>query len=131
MAASAQRECTEIRAKSAEGNGEMNAEQYLELLRQISKIAESYPTTPPAERHLLREAILPIQRRILRESEYMGNGYERECEARRRTVALVPQNLYSYPMAKREKVLSLDPKMDKHVPRKKLPPQLAQRARGK
>lgn len=109
----------------------MNAEQYLDLLRHISKIAERYPTTPPAERHLLREEILPIERQILREFEYMGNGYESECEARRRTVALVPQNLYSYPMAKREKVLSLDPKMDKHVPRKKLPPQPAHRAHDK
>jgi hypothetical protein len=107
----------------------MKTERYLELLRQISEIAERYPTTPPAERHLLREAILPLERRIVKECGFVGNGYERECEARRRTVALVPQNLFSYPLSKREKILSLDPKNDKYVPRKKLTPQQMQLAR--
>jgi hypothetical protein len=108
----------------------MKAERYLDLLRQISKIAERYPNTPPAERHLLREAILPLERRIVEECGFVGNGYEGECEARRRTVALVPQNLFSYPLSKREKILPLDPKKDKFVPRKKLAPQRAQQARN-
>ena len=108
----------------------MDVDRYLELLRAISKIAEKYPSTSPAERHLLREAILPLERQVLREVGFAGSGYERECEARRRTVALVPQNLTSYPMAKREKILCLDPKKERWAPRKKLPPQLAQRTRG-
>lgn len=107
----------------------MDAKRYLNLLHQISKIAERYPTTLPGERHLLREAILPLERSLLRECGFAGSGYERECEARRRTVALVPQNYASYPMAKREKILSLDPKKDRWLPRKKLPPQLVLQTR--
>ena len=107
----------------------MKVERYLELLRQISEVAQRYPNTPPAERHLLREAILPLERRIVKECGFVGNGYERECEARRRTVALVPQNLFSYPLSKRETILSLDPRKDKYVPRKKMTPQQIQQAR--
>jgi hypothetical protein len=107
----------------------VKVERYLELLRQISEVAQRYPNTPPAERHLLREAILPLERRIVKECGFVGNGYERECEARRRTVALVPQNLFSYPLSKRETILSLDPREDKYVPRKKMTPQQIQQAR--
>lgn len=51
-----------------------------------------------------------MQRQILRLSGFEGTDDELELKARKRTIAAVPQRLYSYPMHLREHVMTLNPK---------------------
>ncbi len=86
---------------------ENTAPNYLGRYKQLSeKIDEllALPLPVPAEKHLLREQILELELRRLEALKHFADEQLMQL-AVDFTLAMVPQNLYTYPMHLREKCM--------------------------